>query len=313
MSFPVSNAGFMNGVAPAYSGTFIPEIWSGKLLVKFYAATVLNEIANTDYEGEISKYGDKVNIRTVPDIVINDYQAGMPLSYQVPSSANTELLIDQGKYFAFQIDDVMKKQSDLALVDEWSYDASEKMKIAIDTAVLTAIPSQAAAVNQGATAGKISGNLNFGATGAPVAMTSANILDYIVDLGQALDEQNVPETGRYLVMPAWAASLLKKSDLKDASISGDTGGSVLRNGRLGQIDRFTLYSSNNLAPVTDGGAKCYNILAGQKTALTFASQLTEMETLKNPSAFGDLIRGLNVYGFEVVKPEALCRLYAVKG
>jgi len=36
---------------PQYSGNFIPEIWSAKLLIKFYAATVLAAISNTDYEG----------------------------------------------------------------------------------------------------------------------------------------------------------------------------------------------------------------------------------------------------------------------
>jgi hypothetical protein len=104
------------------------------------------------------------------------------------------------------------------------------------------------------------------------------------------------------------AGMIKKSDLKDASLAGDST-SILRNGRLGMIDRFTLYISHNLNSVTDGGNKCFNIVAGTKMGLTFASQMTEMESLRAESTFGNIIRGLQVYGFKVVKPEALALGY----
>jgi len=62
---------------PDYSASgaskFIPEIWSGKLLVKFYDATVLPQISNTDYEGEIKNQGDKVYIRTRGSVTIKKY------------------------------------------------------------------------------------------------------------------------------------------------------------------------------------------------------------------------------------------------
>src|SRR5690606_35786982 len=93
----------------AYSGTFIPEIWSGKLIEKFYASTVLAAISNTDYEGEIKGYGDKVIIRTKPTITINDYRADGALTFERPASNIVELLIDKGKYFATILDDVMEK------------------------------------------------------------------------------------------------------------------------------------------------------------------------------------------------------------
>lgn len=297
---------------PQYAGTFIPEVWSTNLLVKFYKSTVFGAIANTDYEGEISAYGDKVYIRTVPSITINDYQKGQDLSYENPTSANVELLIDKGKYFAFGLDHVDKYQSDINLINEWSDDAGQQMKIEIDTSILADIPADAAAANAGATAGAITGAYDLGATGAPIALTKTNMVEYIVDLGTILDEQNVPETDRWVVLPAWACNLIKKSELKDASLSGD-GTSMLRNGRVGMIDRFTIYMSNSVATTTDSTFTVYSILAGHKSALTFASQMTEMETLKSEKTFGDLVRGLNVYGYEVIKPEALSHLYARKG
>ena len=70
------------GTAAAYSGTFIPEVWSGKLVEKFYDATVLAAIANTDYEGEVRGQGDLVKIRTKPTLAINDYTAGDTLTYE---------------------------------------------------------------------------------------------------------------------------------------------------------------------------------------------------------------------------------------
>ena len=297
---------------PTYAGTFIPELWSGKLIEKFYDATVLAQIANTDYEGEIKDQGDTVHIRTVPSITIRDYQRGMTLQTERPDAPIVDLTIDYAKYFNAECDDVSKVQSDIGLLDLWSQDASEQMKIAIDGSVLNNIAPDAAAANRGATAGRISQNINLGVTGSPVALTSANIIDFIVDLGLVLDEQNVPETARWLVLPGWMAALIKKSEIREASISGGDD-SLYRNGRLGMIDNFTLYKSNVLTAVTDGSYKCFRPLAGHKAALTFASQMTKMETLRSPDSFADRIRGLQVYGFKVVNNVALASAYVRKG
>lgn len=297
---------------PQYSGNFIPAIWAGKLVSKFYGTTIFGAIANTDYEGLIKSMGDTVHIRTVPTITIKDYYKGMNLAVDNPDSPGIDLPINKGKYFAFILDDVDKVQSDIKLMDQWSNDASEQMKISIDTLILGDVYADIAATNKGATAGVKSGAFNFGATGSPVALTKTNVLEYIVDLGTVLDEANVPETGRWLVIPAWMAGLIKKSDLKDASLAGDSQ-SIMRNGRMGMIDRFTLYSSNHLATVTDGGNTAYYIMAGTKHGITFASQMTEVETLRAQTTFGNIVRGLNVFGYKVIKGDALALLYAYKG
>lgn len=295
MAYPVS-AGH-----PGYTGNFIPEIWAGKLIENFYDATVLAAISNTDYEGSIKKMGDTVNIRTTPEITIRDYVKGQTLQVERPDKPKLQLLIDQGKYFACIEDDVDKVQADVNLMDTWSKDASERMKITIDTDVLADIVTEVATANEGATAGAVSGDINLGTTGTPVAIDASNVLSHIVDMGTVLDEANCPESDRFLVIPAKMAGYIKKSDLKDASLSGD-GTSVMRNGRVGMIDRFTLYVSHNL-PVSSGK---YSIVAGHKMGFTFASQMTEMENLRAESTFGTIIRGLQVYGFKTVKPEALC-------
>lgn len=295
MPFPVA-AG-----RPNYSGNFIPEIWSGKLIENFYDASVLTAISNTNYEGEIKKFGDKVNIRTTPTINIRTYVKGQTLIVENPDSPKLTLDIDKGDYFACVEDDIDKTQTDIKLMDAWSKDASEQMKLVIDRRVLAAMPAGVAAANKGATAGRISASFNLGTNGTPRAITKTDVLEYIVDFGTVLDEANAPEGDRFMVIPARMAGLIKKGDLKDASLSGDTT-SVIRNGRLGMIDRFTLYVSHNLS-IAAGGK--YDIIAGHKMAFTFASQMTEMETLRSESTFGNIIRGLQVYGYGMVKPEAL--------
>ena len=139
----------------AYAGKFIPEIWSGKLQVKFYQSTVLSEITNNDWEGEIKDQGDKVEIRTVPTITISNYSKGQTLASQVPTTDLVELLIDKGKYFQTVVDDVDDVQSDLKLMDIFTNDASQQMKIAIDTDVLSALVGASATANEGATAGAL--------------------------------------------------------------------------------------------------------------------------------------------------------------
>ena len=299
----------------AGTSKFIPEIWSGKLLVKYYDATVLAAISNTDYEGEIKNAGDKVYIRTIGDVTVNDYAKGQKLTYERIESPDVELTIDKGKYWAITCDDVDVKQMDIAWMGKWSSEASEQMKKKTDIDVLTGIISDGdiATENYGATAGVKSSGYNLGAAGAPAIITRTNILDYMVDCGSVLDEQNVPEDGRWMVIPNWMANLLKKSDLRDTSFQSD-GGAVLRNGRIGMIDRFTLYQSNNLYSVTDGtlSVTCYYIPFGTKAAITFASQFVKTETLRAESTFGDLVRGLQVYGYKVLKGEAIGYMYAKK-
>ena len=297
-----------SGGSPNYSGTFIPEIWSGKLIQNFYDTTVLASISNTDYEGEIRRMGDTVNIRTQPNITIRDYVKGQSLSVEQPEAPKLQLLIDKGDYFACVEDDIDRIQSDVKQMDMWSKDASEQMKIKIDQRVLTDLLPGIAATNKGATAGEQSAAFNLGTTAAPLTVTkdgassTTAVIDLIVDMGTVLDEANVPESDRFLVIPARMAGLIKKSDLKDASLTGDST-TPLRNGRLGMIDRFTLYVSHNLYVASSKTS----LIAGHKMGFTFASQMTEMESLRAESTFGNIVRGLQVYGYKVVKPQALAQ------
>lgn len=294
---------------PSYSGTFIPQLWSGKLNAKFYASSVIPSIANTNWEGDIADIGDKVTIDNIPSVTIRPYTKGQSLTYEVPESTPTVINIDQGRYFGVGINDVDEHQSKVELMDMFTNDASNQMKISIDTAILGTVYASAAAANKGATAGVQSGSFNLGATGSPLAVTASNVIDIITRASAVLTEQNVPDEDRYLVITPWMRQLMMQSNLAQAQFMGDAK-SMLRNGKIGTIDYFDIYVSNLLPVVTDGTFKVTHMIAGHKSAISFASQITKVENMPNPNDFGRLVRGLNVYGYSVVKPEALVDIYA---
>lgn len=291
---------------PAHTGNYIPTIYGSKLIANFYDSAVVPFISNTDYEGEIKKMGDTVVMRTTPSITISDYEMGQNLSYENPSKDAVNLLIDKGKSWSFILNTVFSAQTDIKKAsDEWADDASMQIKEKVDADVFQNIYSDAATYNYGATAGAVSQGYNLGTSGNPITLSKADILEYIVDMGSVLDEQNVPETNRWLVLPAQICGLIKKSDLKDASLAGDNT-SVMRNGRLGIIDRFTVYRSNQVYLTSSK----YYCIAGHPSCLTFAAQVVEKETLPNPNDFGQLHRGLLVYGYKVSKGEGICYMIA---
>jgi hypothetical protein len=324
-AYPINAGGFNapNGqtayAGTAYSGTFIPTLWSGKLAQKFYAATVFGEIANTDWQGDITGMGDSVIINTIPTITINNYSIGQNLAYEIPAPSTITLTINKGKYFGVNVNNVLELQAKPKLMDVFTNDAAMQMKIAVDTDVLAGTFNQGAAYNQGATAGKISASFNLGTDAAPVSLTALNILQSITALSSVLDEANVPETDRWLVISPTERQILMQSNLAQAQFMGDPS-SILRNGKIGQIDRFTVYVSNLLPRAAAGqnytggaqvgAAKRHAIMAGHKSAITFASQIAKVESLQNPNDFGTLIRGLNVYGYKVVQADGLALLQA---
>lgn len=299
---PVARASGVPNYGPgAGTSNFIPEVYSGKLIERFYRTTVFGEIANTDYEGEIAGFGANVIIRGVPDITVSDYVIGQDLTYQRPARVSTTLSIDRAKSFSVVVNTVDARESDLDLSDIFAEAGSIQLKIAADADMLSVIPAQPAAENQGATAGADSGNLNLGTVTTPLTLTKTNIVDWLTNLGQVLDEQSVPDEGRWVVLPPWAIKLIKQSDLKIASLAGDSV-SILRNGKVGMIDRFTIYQSRSVLK-SNTPVLHWAVMFGHSAGLAFAAQITEAEMISNPNDFGWLIRGLMVYGYKVVEPK----------
>lgn len=310
---------------PAYSGSFIPTLWSGKLLAKFYQNTMLSEIANTDYEGELQNQGDTIRIRLAPSIQINDYEVGSNLQYEVPTPIFQDMQINKGKYFGVQVSDVLAYQSDMDLMNMFTEDAAKQLKIEIENEVFfnSFVSEGPDSANEGTTAGEISEAYDLGNDTNPVDQSNAdNILNTILRMSVVLDEQNVPEDGRWLVISPFDRQLLMRSNIAQADFTGDSS-STIRTGRIGTIDRFSVYVSNLLpradagrafvpglaspaAGATVSGAKKRRMMvAGTNHAMSFAMTVNKTEPLRNQTDFGDIVRGLAIYGRKVVKPEAL--------
>ena len=311
---------------PSYSGTFIPTLWSNKLNAKFYSSTMMTEIANTSWEGEIKNQGDTIRIRTAPSITINNYAgAGTTLTSEVPVPITQDMQINKGKYFSVQVNDILAHQADMDLMNMFTDDAAKQLKIQIENDVFFDwfVTSGAAATNKGATAGVSAAAYNLGTDVAPIVETTpANILKAILAMSSALDEQNVPEDGRWLIISPFERQLLMQTDVAQAYFTGDSS-SIVRTGKIGMLDRFDVYVSNLLPKgaaakalvpglsAVSGGATVSNakkrrmMVAGTKAACSFASQITKTEPLRNQTDFGDIIRGLSVFGNTVTKNTAL--------
>ena len=321
--YPVTSSGAFD-TTPSYSGAFIPTLWSGKLLAKFYQNTVLSEVANTDYEGELKNQGDTIRIRLAPSISISDYTVGQTLSYEVPVPIYQDMQVNKGKYFGVQVNDVLSYQSDMNLMNMFTEDAAKQLKIAIENEVFfnNFVTEGPSAANKGATAGAISASYNLGTDSTPIDQaTPANILNAILRMASVLDEQNVPEDGRFLIMSPYDRHLLMQSNIAQAYFTGDQS-STIRTGKIGMLDRFSVYVSNLLPrgeagkalvaglSATSGGATSAGtkvrrlMVAGTKAASSFAMTISKTEPLRNQTDFGDIVRGLAVYGRKVVKPQA---------
>jgi hypothetical protein len=327
---PVSGA---YGTTPAYSGTFIPTIWSSKLNVKFYTASTFADICNRNWEGDIKNIGDKVIINNIPTLTISDYVVGGNLTYQTPTPNVVEMALDRAKYFGFNVNDVLEYQAKPNLMDMFSNDAAEQMRIVIDSTCIYRSFNEGSSANRGSTAGVKSLAYNLGTEADPIVLNAtegdaSNILTKILQMAAVLDEQNVPDSGRWLLLPPRFRTLLMGTRLAQANTMGDDR-SMVRNGMIGMIDRFKVYVTNNLPTAAANGTVWISgdgseqtitattdtlartiLLAGHTSAISFASQMTKTEQLRNPTDFGDLVRGLNIFGSKVTKPEALALLIA---
>ncbi len=312
---------------PTLHNTFIPQIWSPRIVANYYDKTVLKVIANTEFEGAIRGQGDTVFIRLTPDITIRKYSKGQAIIPEIPEAQKIQLVIDRSNYFAAAEDDVDKVQTDVNQMQMWTEIAAKKLMIETDKDVLRSIVADVHPMNRGKNAGARSMRYNLGTDTEPVwvrarqadnlaaetvgttAATAKSIVRHITQMGTVLDEQNVPEEGRYLIVPPAICELLINSELGDAYASGDNV-SMKRRGWQGRIGDFEIYKSQLLkvGNISVGGndVQTTTILAGVKTGLTFAMQVTKTEMIRPESSFSDIIRGLQVYGFQVTKPADIC-------
>ena len=295
-------AGYDNLVNDA----FMPAIYSQKVLKYFRRSSVVEAITNTDYAGEIENFGDTVKIIKEPSITGSAYTRGSTVNAQDLTDTEITLVVDQGNYFAFKVDDIEERQSHLNWEALATSSGAYALKKQYDYNVLSNINSNASTdtTNLGAASSAIS--CNTGDECANLVSTAARLLD----------EADVPEDGRWCVAPPQFYEILRQADAKlmDASVTGESM-SALMNGAVTarKVHGFTLYQSNAIAVGSTGSDSTAtfgpsstsgetNVLFGHMSAVATASHIAKTEVVRDPNSFADIVRGLHVFGRKVLRP-----------
>ena len=309
-----TDANFANSVSGQTNSFFLPKIYSKKVLNFFRKASVVEAITNTDYAGEIAAFGDSVRIIKEPVISVSDYTRGSDTTATKLTDQELTLVVDSAKAFKFIVDDIETNMSHVNFKEVATSSAAYALRDSYDAAVIAsmfsgvstsspdhALGADAAAATQ--TMGQHQGGSNsidlLGSDG-----TGTDPLDVMSFMAKLLDEQSVPEEGRWFVAPPSFYNELSQSGSKLLSVDFNAGQGSIRNGLVssGKLRGFDMYKSNNVAATSTATGK---ILAGHISSTATAQTIISTEVLRDPSSFGDIVRGLHVYGAKVLRPEAL--------
>ena len=305
-----TDANFANSVSGQANSFFLPSIYSKKVLNFFRKSSVVEAITNTDYAGEISAYGDSVKIIKEPVISVSDYTRGQDTTPTKLTDQELTLVVDSAKAFKFIVDDIETKMSHVNFKEVASSSAAYALKDSFDAAVIANMFSGLSASSPDHTLGAdsstaLAANVYDGAGSVDIGLTSeTDPLNLMARMARLLDEQNVPEEGRWFVAGPDFYEQLGQSSSKLLSVDFNAGQGSIRNGLVssGKLRGFDMYKSNNIAATSNATGK---VLAGHMSSTATAQTIISTEVLRDPSSFGDIVRGLHVYGSKVLRPEAI--------
>lgn len=273
---------------------FIASVWSARLLENLTKSLVYGNVANRDYEGEIKQQGDRVKINSIGAITIGDYKKNTDIgAAQTLDGKQQELIIDQAKYFNFQVDDIDKVQQRPKVMDGAMREAGQGIADVSDKYIA------------GLYIGALAKNF-IGKEESPIKLTAATqAYEYLVDLSVKLNESNVPKDGRWVIVPAWFYGVLQK-DNRFVQAGTEAQTNMLFNGLVGKAAGFEVRVSNNV-PRKDESTG-YKIQAGYSGTLSYAGQITEINAYRPENRFADAVKGLQVYGAKLVRQESMAVL-----
>lgn len=310
---PDTNANFANSVAGQTNSFFLPSIYSKKVLNFFRKASVVEAITNTDYAGEISAYGDSVKIIKEPTITVYDYTRGSDTTQTKLTDQEITLVVDSAKAFKFIVDDIETNMSHVNFKEVASSSAAYSLKDAYDAAVLTTMFAgvSASAPDHVIGADAAAGTGGVGETTASVDLgvaSEVDPLDLMARMARLLDDQSVPEENRWFVASPDFYEELSQSGSKLLSVDFNAGQGSIRNGLVssGKLRGFDMYKSNNIPSVSTATGQC---LAGHMSSTATANTILSTEVIRDPSSFGDIVRGLHVYGAKVLRDDAMVKAF----
>lgn len=301
------------GASP--TGAFSPTIFSQRVLNFFRTSSVVEGITNNDYYGELGSYGDTVRVILEPEITVSAYTRGQTVTSEALADNEITLEISQANKFQFQVDDIEDKMSHVNWESLSTGSATYALKNAYDKEVLTFMAAGAKATHYLADSATADGTIDqvadqATAIAAPISLgfgggAEVDPLNLLSKLSLVLDEAEVPEEGRYVVVSPRFMEILARTDSKLLSSDYNQGEGGLKNGLVmtGKLRGFSIYKTNN-APKHSSGAGDL-IVAGHMSAVATVSSIDKVEKIRSETTFADIIRGLHVYGRGVVRPESL--------
>ena len=306
-----TNSNFANSVAGQTNSFFLPSVYSKKVMNFFRKASVIEAITNTDYAGEISSFGDSVKIIKEPVISVSDYTRNTDTTQTMLTDQEITLVVDSAKAFKFIVDDIESNMSHVNFKEMASSSAAYALKDSYDAAVLATMFAGCSASSPNHILGADNatdlasgtfdgtGNLDIG-----FGSDEHDPLDLMGRMARLLDEQNVPEEGRWFVASPDFYEVLGQSSSKLLSVDYNGGQGSIRNGLVssGKLRGFEMYKSNNIAATSNAAGKC---MAGHMSSTATANTILSTEVLRDPTSFGDIVRGLHVYGAKVLRDEAI--------
>ena len=306
-----TDANFANSVSGQANSYFLPAVYSKKVLNFFRKSSVAEAITNTDYAGEITAYGDTVRIIKEPVITVYQYERGQDVTQTKLTDQEVNLVVDTANAFKFIVDDIETSMSHVNFKEVASSSAAYALRDAFDSGVIAAMFSGVPASSPNHILGSDSatdlaagtfdgtGNLDIG-----YASGEHDPIDVLSHMARLLDEQNVPEEGRWFLANPEFYEQLVQSNSKLISSDFNAGQGSIRNGLVssGKLRGFDMYKTNNIAATTNAAGKC---IAGHISATCTAQTIVNTEVIRDPSSFGDIVRGLHVYGAKVLRGEAL--------
>lgn len=312
MASNTSDQYFAQSSGSNFSGNnFLPEIYSKKVLNFFRKSSVVEAITNTDYAGEISAFGDSVKIIKEPVITVDQYERGGSITATTLTDTEVVLVVDTANAFKFIVDDIESSMSHINFKEAASSSAAYALRDAFDTGVIATMFAGVSASSPNHILGSDNatdlaagtfdgtGNLDIG-----YASGEHDPIDVLSHMARLLDEANVPEEGRWFLANPEFYEQLVQSNSKLLSVDFNAGQGSIRNGLVssGKLRGFDMYKTNNIAATTNAAGKC---LAGHISSTCTAQTIVNTETVRDVTSFGDIVRGLHVYGAKVLRADAL--------
>ena len=267
---------------------FRPSIWSANLLVAYRPKLRYGALINRDYEGEIAQAGDTVRITSIGRPTVSTYVPNETVitPEQVTDSQRT-LVVDQSKYFAFGVDDVDARQARGNVIPQAMNEAAFNLASVVDGYIASSYTGVQSANQLGA--------ITLSKT------TPADAYDLLlIPMRERLDDANVPDEGRQIVISPAVYSLLLRDQRFIANAAGNIA-SALTTGVIDAISGLNVLVSN-VTPLVSSGVNA--VIAGVPGGYTFADQISKVEAYRPQSAFEDAVKGLSLYGGKLVRPDS---------